>query len=72
MSRPILYLIFTLLFSSTASIGLSQSPAVDSMLLLLPSKKNEDRVNLLNEMATIIRESSQKEAIGYSLEADSL
>lgn len=72
MSRPILYLIFTLLFSSAATIGLSQSPAVDSMLLLLPSKKNEDRVNLLNEMATLIRESSQREAIGYSLEADSL
>lgn len=72
VSRPILYLILSLLFSSFATLGFSQSPTVDSLLTLLPGKKNEDRVNLLNEMATIIRESSQKEAFGYSLEADSL
>lgn len=72
MSRSILYLILSLLFIFQSSVSFSQEPSVDSLLAILPGKKNEVRVNLLNEMATILRESAQKEALDYSREADSI
>jgi len=72
VSRSILHLILSLFFIFPATLCFSQKPSVDSLLVLLPGKKNEERVKLLNEMATILRESAQKEAMEYSIEADSL
>ncbi|SEF87176.1 tetratricopeptide repeat-containing sensor histidine kinase [Algoriphagus boritolerans] len=45
---------------------------MDSLYSLLSGKTKGDRVNLLNEMATSLRESYQKEAMTFSFEADSL
>lgn len=72
MSRPILLVVFILsaLFSST--VGFSQEPTVDSLLSILPLKTGKERIDVLNQTATLIRESQQQDALRYSFEADSL
>lgn len=72
MSRPILYLISFVLILALPTNGFSQDSSLDSLYSLLSGKTKSDRVNLLNEMATSLRESSQKEAMTFSFEADSL
>ncbi len=72
MSRLILVFTFSFLFFAPSGVGYSQAPNADSLKMLLPSKTSKERVNLLNEIATILRESLQKEAMNYSVEADSL
>ncbi len=72
MSRQILPFLLSLLFLVLPNAGFSQNRALDSLVMLLPEKKNESRVNVLNEMATLLRESAQKDAMAYSIEADSL
>jgi signal transduction histidine kinase len=72
VSRSILLLLLPILFLAYSVDGFSQNASADSLKLLLPKKANEDRINLLNEIATILRESFQKEALHYSYEADSL
>lgn len=44
----------------------------DSLEVLLLGKKGEERLELLNEVATQVRESNQKIAFSFSKEADSL
>ena len=72
MSCSIRNLFISLLFIFQSSIGFSQESSEDSLRLLLPSKKNKDKVKLLNELATSLREKSQNEAFRYSEQADSL
>lgn len=70
MSRPILlFFVFLLAFPR---FGFSQEPNTDSIKAVLPQAKGKERLHLLNELATALRERSQNEAFSYSLEADSL
>ncbi|WP_147392258.1 tetratricopeptide repeat-containing sensor histidine kinase [Algoriphagus lacus] len=72
MSRPIrtLYLFCTLLICPLGSFA--QEVSLDSLKTLLPEKTGKDRILLLNELATGLRESDQTEAMAFSREADSL
>ncbi|GAA0880227.1 hypothetical protein GCM10009119_31970 [Algoriphagus jejuensis] len=58
-----------LLFSQ---IGFSQEANVDSLKAILPGKTGKERIDVLNQLATSLRESLQDEALTYSLEVDSL
>lgn len=44
----------------------------DSLVVLLSGKKGKERLEILNEVATQVRESNQKIAFSFSKEADSL
>ena len=73
MSRPILYFFLSILFVFNATeLAYSQENSLDSLVQLLPSKVGKERVDLLNELASLLRESSQTEALSYAQEADSL
>lgn len=45
---------------------------MDSLYSILKGKSGQERIGLLNQMASDLRESSQTEAMKFSLEADSL
>jgi signal transduction histidine kinase len=50
----------------------AQEISADSLRQLLSSKKGADRIQVLNQLATTLRESNQAEALVLSKEADSL
>lgn len=70
MSRPIA-LIFHLIFT-LPYFGFSQESNLDSIRSILPGTVGKERLDLLNQMATELRESHQEEAFSYSTEADSI
>lgn len=70
MSRPIFLLL--LLIFSFPDFGFSQGPNLDSLNAILKGKSGKDRIDLLNQLAASLRESAQKEAMDFSIEADSL
>jgi signal transduction histidine kinase/Tfp pilus assembly protein PilF len=72
VDRPILPLIPFFLLFIYSGFSFSQTTSVDSLKSLLPGKSAQEELILLNEIATSIRENSQKEALDYSHKADSL
>lgn len=72
MSRPIQSLFLIVSFWIYPIWCFAQQVPVDSLKLLLPKKTGKDRIAVLNELATSLRESEQLEAMAYSKEADSL
>jgi signal transduction histidine kinase/predicted negative regulator of RcsB-dependent stress response len=70
VSRPIAF-IFLLIFTLPC-FGFSQGSNVDSIRSILPGKVGKERLDLLNQMATELRESAHEEAFLYSMEADSI
>lgn len=53
-------------------VGFSQKPNLDSLSALLPGSEGKLRIDLLNQLATDLREREQNLALDYSFEADSL
>ncbi|PZV81587.1 tetratricopeptide repeat protein [Algoriphagus aquaeductus] len=51
---------------------MAQGTDADSLLLALNGKTGKDRLSLLNQLGTALRESDQKSAFDFSKEADSL
>lgn len=72
MSRLILSLFLAVSFFAHSLDSFSQEISADSLRILLPLKKGPDRILVLNQLATSIRESNQTEALSLSKEADSL
>jgi len=72
VSRPILYLVPFFMLFVYSGFSFSQTTSVDSLKSLLPGNSVQEEVILLNQIATSIRESSQKVALDYSHKADSL
>lgn len=72
MSRPILQLVSFFSLFIYSGFSFSQTTSVDSLRSLLPGKSTQEEVILLNEIATSLRESAQREALDYSHKADSL
>mgnify|MGYP006196461873 CR=1 FL=1 len=70
MISSILILIFG--FIPTLLIANPDQVNQDSLEVLLSGKKGKERLQLLNEVATQVRESNQKIAFIFSKEADSL
>lgn len=52
--------------------GFSQEPNTDSLRLILPTKVGKERVDILNQLATTLRERDQDATLAYSNEADSI
>ncbi|MFC3414909.1 ATP-binding protein [Algoriphagus hitonicola] len=50
----------------------SQQPDLDSLKEVLPNASGQERVDVLNEIATQLREISSQEAMDFSLEAEKL
>ncbi len=70
VSRPIVF-VFLLIFAFPR-FGFSQEPNVDSIRSVLPGTNGKERLDLLNQLARALRESTQEEAFSYSMEADSI
>lgn len=70
MSHSIILL--SLLIFSYSGFGFSQEPNLDSLNSILEGKSGKDRIALLNQIASNLRESAQTEALNFSIEADSL
>jgi signal transduction histidine kinase len=52
--------------------GFSQEPNTDSLKSILPTQVGKQRIDILNELATTLRERDQEATLAYSMEADSL
>lgn len=65
------YLLLIFLFSCLRPLSAQQSE-LDSLKLILDEAKQEDRVKILNALATNLREIEQDLAFQYSLEAEKL
>lgn len=72
MDRPIFNFLFAFCFLMSLFPAYPQGTAIDSLLTLLPGQKGKQRIDVLNQLATALRESDQKAAFQYSKEADSL
>uniref|UniRef100_UPI00260E79A3 tetratricopeptide repeat protein n=1 Tax=Algoriphagus sp. TaxID=1872435 RepID=UPI00260E79A3 len=72
MKLPVRRLILLFLFFILAFSVQSQQPDLDSLKEILPGAKGQDRVDVLNEIATQLREVSSQEAMDLSLEAEEL
>ena len=70
MSRSIL--IIFLLAVVLPRIGFTQEPNSDSLRLILPTKVGKQRIDVLNQLATTLRERDQEATLAYSHEADSI
>jgi signal transduction histidine kinase len=70
VSRPIL--IIFLLIGTLPQLGFSQEPNVDSLRLILPTQVGKQRIDILNQLATTLRERDQIATLAYSFEADSI
>ncbi len=69
MCKKASFLFLLLLFTVWAKTALAQ---VDSLTNLLNTVSGRERVSVLNQLATSLRESDQKRTIALSMEADSL
>lgn len=65
-----LLLLFTFIFS--IGLGYAQLAKQDSLVRLLQGKTGRERVTILNQLGTLLRESDHSKTIQYSMEADSL
>ncbi len=70
MSRSIL--IIFLLAVVLPRIGFTQEPNSDSLRLILSTKVGKQRIDVLNQLATTLRERDQEATLTYSHEADSI
>ena len=70
MSRSIL--IIFLLAVVLPRIGFTQEPNSDSLRLILSTKVGKQRIDVLNQLATTLRERDQEATLAYSHEADSI
>ncbi len=70
MSRPILTIF--LLVVALPQFGFSQEFNTDSLRLILTNEIGKPRVDILNQLATTLRERDQFAALDYSKEADSI
>ena len=70
MSRSIL--IIFLLAVVLPGIGFTQEPNSDSLRLILSTKVGKQRIDVLNQLATTLRERDQEATLTYSHEADSI
>ncbi|PZX52442.1 signal transduction histidine kinase [Algoriphagus ratkowskyi] len=62
-----------LFFILTASLtGFAQIPNIDSLRAVLPNSVADERLTVLNELSTYLREIEQQEAFDYALEAEKL
>lgn len=66
------FLYILLIFFALPRTVFSQEVKVDSIRSLLPGTSGKERLDLLNQLGTTLRESYQKEAFAYSKEADSI
>lgn len=72
MARPILHLVLVFCLITSWFPAMAQGTDADSLLLALNGKTGKDRLSLLNQLGTALRESDQKSAFDFSKEADSL
>lgn len=66
-AQKLISLFFIYLLSISA---FSQQPDVDSLREVLPQATGKDRIDVLNELATQLREISSQEALNFSFEAE--
>lgn len=62
-----------LVFALSASLGaFAQIPTIDSLRSILPTLKGEERLTVLNEISSSLREVEQQIAFDYAVEAEGL
>ncbi|MEP1955637.1 MAG: tetratricopeptide repeat protein, partial [Algoriphagus sp.] len=70
MNLKLTFFVFFVLIGSTAVEA--QIPNMDSLRTALPTATGKDRLSILNELSTYLREIEQQEAFDYALEAEKL
>lgn len=69
ISKLYIFLIFVV-FAPLGVFG--QIPDLDSLKNVLPASKGQERINVLNELSTFLREVEQQKAFEYAVEAENL